>query len=994
MRRSLVLLVILAALLVVPVAQGRAPGHVPALAPHAGSVTPAASSPLGGTWPTFRGTDGRDGYTTSSGPSTARLAWNRILSSSVGLHLRSGPVVNGSMIVVADDLGDLYALNLTQNGSTIWETQVGPIPTTPTLADGLVVVGDSYGGLHAIRSSDGRTVWNRSLGSPILQSVLVVGATGYAVTLSGAVVAVDLRTGLTDWAANVGSAPSGAPADDGSQLYIGTDNGTLVALDLLTGSTNWTVHTAALLRVGPVVADGRILLAGFNGRVVAVSTGGVRRWNWSEAAYGEAGAFEAPPAVDDSTAYLVNDQGGVYGVWVANGTLRWNTSTPWPHYLGYNVTAAPVIAANGLYAVDALEELDRIDPATGAFLWTAPLATTVYSAPAVFSNSLIFGDDFDTLTCYSTPAGTGGYPVTGTVTDLAGDPISNATIVVHFVTTLTTAANGSYLVALSNGSYDLTAEASGYQSVTRTILVAGPTPGVDFQLRPVTLYAIGGVVEDGASLRPLADVTVRVTTSDGRVLLYTADASGRFTAYGPNGTNTISADPPGGYVGASVKVIVTGGPVTGTALLLAPLALMPAQPVWTGNLLVSLLPLAALGLGGMVAGFWGVSYARRSAGLSGAVLSRFGRVVVMRSILVVVQALALLALLFFVGGFLHALLLTPTTPCSASAGWCTNCPWSSPWCTTVAFAGGWLHFAWNIFSLNWGTAQFGRLVEPSVQFIQWWIGPSIELGVVALTISAALAYVVGLQAGWRPDRPFDVGARMLSLVGLLVPSFLVILLLLLALYTPFSQAIGDTPYGILPNQQWYDTHGGFPGWIGLGSNTGPTGFPLVDGLIHRDWSFEFVVAMKTLFQASIIALVYTAIFLRYARHAVAELSSSLPIVAARSRGVPEGTLLWRHAGREAVPLYILIFGITLPIYIGTQAVAEALFNDVGIGRVIIAEMTQVASTGFGFHSALGGTAGNLYQVTIFLLLLVLLVSSLCSDILHQYLDPRLYRSER
>jgi peptide/nickel transport system permease protein len=775
---------------------------------------------------------------------------------------------------------------------------------------------------------------------------------------------------------------------------IGTSNGTLVAFNPATGARNWTVYSHVLTRVGPVAADGRILLAGYSGRLIAYSLTGSKLWNWSDLGLGQAGAIEAPPAVDDSSAYLVNDEGGVFAVWVANGTLRWNATCAWPHYLGYNVTAAPVIAANGLYAVDALEQLDQIDPATGRFLWSQSLPTSVYSSPAVFANSLVIGDDFDTLSVFSTPTGAQGYPVTGTVTDPHGRPIANATIVVQFVTTLSTNASGGFLVDLSNGSYQVTADVGGFAPVTRTVIVAGPTRGVDFVLRPIPLYPISGRVLDAGSLRPLAHVTVRVIGVDGRTLLSVSDGRGQFLAYGPNGTDYLSADPPGGYAGTSIHVTVAGGPVSDAVLLLPPLALVVAEPNWKSNLDNFLLPFAAIGLGAALSGYWGLSYARRSAGLSGSVLSRFGRVVAMRSILVGVQALALLALLFFVGGFLHALVQSPTTPCVASAGWCSNCPWSSPWCTTVAFTGGWLNFAWNIFSLNWGTAQFGRLVEPSVQFIGWWIGPSIELGVVALTISAALAYAVGLRAGWKPDRPFDVGARIGSLIGLLIPSFLIILLLLLGLYDPFQNAVGDTPYGILPSQQWYDSHGGFPAWIGLGANTGPTGFPIVDGLVHGDWPFVYVVALKTLLQAGIIAIVYTAIFLRYARHAVAELANSMPIVAARARGVPEGTLLWKHAGREAVPVYILIFGITLPIYIGTQAVAEALFNDVGIGRVIIAEMTQVASTGFGFHTALGGQAGNLYQVTIFLLLLVLLVASLASDILHQYLDPRLYRSER
>lgn len=152
--------------------------------------------------------------------------------------------------------------------------------------------------------------------------------------------------------------------------------------------------------------------------------------------------------------------------------------------------------------------------------------------------------------------------------------------------------------------------------------------------------------------------------------------------------------------------------------------------------------------------------------------------------------------------------------------------------------------------------------------------------------------------------------------------------------------------------------------------------------------------VKTLLQAGIIALVYVGIFLRFARHAVVERAQSMPILAARARGVPERTLLWRHAGREVIPVYFLIFGITLPMYIGTQAVVEALFSDVGLGRVLIVEMLNIQQSGFGFASTAHNPTGNLYQVTIFLLLIIVLLASLCSDVLTHYLDPRLQRGGR
>ena len=251
-----------------------------------------------------------------------------------------------------------------------------------------------------------------------------------------------------------------------------------------------------------------------------------------------------------------------------------------------------------------------------------------------------------------------------------------------------------------------------------------------------------------------------------------------------------------------------------------------------------------------------------------------------------------------------------------------------------------------------------------------------------------------MRAGWRPDGWFDQGARLGGLLILLLPTFLLVVLALSGLYQGFVDRLGDTPYGILPTTVWFNDHGGQPSWIGIAANTGPTGLPLVDAVGHGAWSIAEIVLVKTLLQAAIIAFVYVGIFLRFARHAIVERAQSMPILAARARGVPEHTLLWRHAGREVIPVYFLIFGITLPMYIGTQAVVEALFSDVGLGRVLIVEMLRIQQSGFGFASTAQGPTGNLYQVTIFLLLLIVLIASLCSDILTHYLDPRLQRGGR
>jgi ABC-type dipeptide/oligopeptide/nickel transport system permease component/outer membrane protein assembly factor BamB len=978
----IVALFVAVALPALPAAHAAPSTSPPAAAP----VHAAVASPPPEEWPTFRGGPERTGFTDASGPRTGAVAWIHLLPNSSQVHVRTSPVVNGSTVYVLDDLGDAYALNATRNGSEIWGSAVGPIPTAPTLSGGRLYVGDGYGDVSAIEAANGTVAWTRHVGAPVSQSLLVENSTIVAATLGGGLVALS-PSGVPRWSDTFADGFYGAPAFDGSALYIASENGTVLSVSPATGAVRWSTALGATVRTGVVATGGEVYVATLSGRLYALDAeSGAEQWNATTQGYLGSGSVESPPAVDATTLYLTTDGGGFFAFWRDNGSLRWNTTTAPPYSTGYAVTAAPVVTPYALFGVDALSQLDALDPANGAFRWSSPIGTTVYSSPAVAGGGLAIGTDDGTVLFFGALNAQPYFEVNGTVSAENGTPLAGASVIVSDGgPNATTDADGRFQLALPNGSYRLEVSLPAYVPLLYPFTVLGPT-SLAVLLRPVPLYPLTGTVLDAGSLRPVAGLAVHLYSSLWGVRASAVSGpGGRFQLEAPNGSVYVTVDGGNGYAGLQSSLFVPDGGLSNVELLVAPLALTAAPTTWPSGAWAVAVPLLALAAGGISMLYWGAATARRKAGLSGQVLSPFGRWVVMRGAITAVQAVLLLTLLYVFGNFLKAA-APPGLGCPSGG---VSELWA-PSCYAHYFFPNWAAFLGNMLSGNWGTASFGHLQEPVWTFLQWWLPPSIELALFALAISVFLAYPVGLLAGWRPDGGFDTGVRGLSIVALLVPTFLLVLGLLGIAYLPFLHTLGDTPYGTLPELHWWDSHGGNPpSWIGPGSNTLPTGFPLIDGLIHGDWAFELVVLVKTLFQAFLIAVVYVAIFLRYARHAVVERASSMPILAARARGVPEPTLLWRHTGREVLPVYVLVFGITLPIYIGTQAVAEALFNDTGIGRVLISQITFLPQNGVGLTSSAVSASGNLYQVTIFLLLLVVLVVSLGSDILAHYLDPRL-----
>ena len=302
--------------------------------------------------------------------------------------------------------------------------------------------------------------------------------------------------------------------------------------------------------------------------------------------------------------------------------------------------------------------------------------------------------------------------------------------------------------------------------------------------------------------------------------------------------------------------------------------------------------------------------------------------------------------------------------------------------TTLQFFDNFRVMVANIFTGNWGPAPypytnpFSGYGYPLSQIYFDFLPDSVELALFAILIAIVIAYPLSLVLGWRRRPAADVPTRLTLLAGALLPTFIVAWLVIEALFMPFSNAYGDVlSSGMIPSFGWFVEHyGGYPPWVLLTVVTRPTGFPLVDGVVHGDWSFEVITFLKTLVQATVIAVAYVAIFLRQARNLVSEASREPHVRAARSRGIPESTLLWRHTARRVRPNLLMAVALTIPGYLLTQFVVEAAFNDAGVGWLTVDALTT---------GALFSLIPLFFVVAAFVLVAVLIV-----DLIANRVEPR------
>jgi len=171
----------------------------------------------------------------------------------------------------------------------------------------------------------------------------------------------------------------------------------------------------------------------------------------------------------------------------------------------------------------------------------------------------------------------------------------------------------------------------------------------------------------------------------------------------------------------------------------------------------------------------------------------------------------------------------------------------------------------------------------------------------ALGLALALAVPLGALLAWRAGSPVDRAARLALLAAFAVPGFWVAVLL----------------------QGWLAVRWGWLPMQGMASATGAGG----NGGAALDLARHLVLPTVCL------ALPQFAFVARFARAAVLEVLGREAVRTARAKGLAEGTLLRRHALRQAVAPLLTLTGMALPALVGGSIVIETIFSWPGLGRL-------------------------------------------------------------
>lgn len=235
-----------------------------------------------------------------------------------------------------------------------------------------------------------------------------------------------------------------------------------------------------------------------------------------------------------------------------------------------------------------------------------------------------------------------------------------------------------------------------------------------------------------------------------------------------------------------------------------------------------------------------------------------------------------------------------------------------------------------------------RYRQPVLEVIGRHIGPTLLLMLTSLLVAFSVGTIIGTLIAPKAGSPVDVTVSSLGVVSYSIPVFWLGLMLILV----FAVRLKWLPFG------------------GMRSVLGPKeGLPmLLDVLRH--------LALPAL----TLSAVWLGQYIRLARSSVMQVLNEDFITSVRAVGFSSGTILTRHALRNAFLPIISVFGLQVGLALGGAVLTETVFSWPGLGRMV--------------YEAILARDIPLMMGTYIVLSVCVAAASLITDLVYASLDPR------
>ncbi|WP_223068223.1 ABC transporter permease [Paenibacillus caui] len=241
------------------------------------------------------------------------------------------------------------------------------------------------------------------------------------------------------------------------------------------------------------------------------------------------------------------------------------------------------------------------------------------------------------------------------------------------------------------------------------------------------------------------------------------------------------------------------------------------------------------------------------------------------------------------------------------------------------------------------------------------MGPYL-MATLELTFTSMLfAIVVGINAGiisaWKQNSWFDYVAMLLALIGISMPIFWLGLM---------EQWIFSIKLHWLPS-------------IGRIDQRNPlesvTGLYILDALIAGRWDQLWIVIKHLILPSIALGTIPMAVIARMTRSSMLEVMKSDYIRTARSKGLPQFFVVYKHALKNAFIPILTVVGLQTGSHLGGAVLTETIFAWPGVGRYL--------------YDAISYRDYPVIQSGILVIAFIFVMVNLIVDLLYSVIDRRI-----
>lgn len=262
----------------------------------------------------------------------------------------------------------------------------------------------------------------------------------------------------------------------------------------------------------------------------------------------------------------------------------------------------------------------------------------------------------------------------------------------------------------------------------------------------------------------------------------------------------------------------------------------------------------------------------------------------------------------------------------------------------------------NIFHGDFGVST--RTSEPVMKDIFRRFPATLELSIFGMIIAIIIGLVTGTSAAIHSDRLIDHGIRVFNIGSFATPIFWLGLMMQII----FAVKLG-----------WLPVAGRLAPVTGA-FFTPITNFYVLDSLIKKDLSLLVDVLKHLAMPSFTLGLILSGLIGRMSRSSMLEVIDKEYVTTARSKGLTERKVNYKHALRNALIPIVTVMGLQFALLMAGAILTETTFSWPGIARYLI--------------RSIDARDYNAIQGTVVWIAILISSVNLIVDIIYSLLDPR------